>query len=69
MKTLSGKEVCKLLESYGFKNVRQKRSHVIMQKQLENTTLTVPVHMHKALRIGTLMSIIRQSGLQKSDFE
>jgi predicted RNA binding protein YcfA (HicA-like mRNA interferase family) len=40
-----------------------------MQKQLQDTTVTVPVPNHAELRIGTLQSIIRQSGISKSEFE
>jgi predicted RNA binding protein YcfA (HicA-like mRNA interferase family) len=40
-----------------------------MQKRAENTTVTVPIPDHNELRIGTLMSIIRQSGLPRSLFE
>jgi predicted RNA binding protein YcfA (HicA-like mRNA interferase family) len=49
--------------------VRQRGSHRIMQLQTEGTTITVPVPLHDPLRRGTLMSIIRQSGLDKSPFE
>ncbi|MBK9962394.1 MAG: type II toxin-antitoxin system HicA family toxin [Saprospiraceae bacterium] len=69
MKTLSGKEVCLILSKHGFTNVRQKGSHVIMQKQTENSTINVPVPMHKEIKIGTLHSIIRQAELSKRDFE
>jgi predicted RNA binding protein YcfA (HicA-like mRNA interferase family) len=34
-----------------------------MQKKVEGTTITVPVPDHDELHIGTLLSIIRQSGL------
>ena len=40
-----------------------------MQKQIGITTISVPVPMHKEIKVGTLMSLIRQSGLEKSDFE
>ena len=40
-----------------------------MQKKLSETTSTVPIPNHNELRIGTLQSIIRQSGLPKSEFE
>jgi predicted RNA binding protein YcfA (HicA-like mRNA interferase family) len=69
MKTLSGKEVCSILSKRGFSNVRQKGSHVVMQKQTENSTITVPVPMHKEIKIVTLHSIIRQSQLLKQVFE
>ena len=42
---------------------------MIMQKKLENSTITVPVPDHKELRTGTLRSIIRQTGLAKELFE
>ncbi len=66
---LSGKEVCRILEKHGFSEVRRRGSHVVMQRMLPNTTVTVPVPNHKEIRIGTLLSIIRQSGLQRSEFE
>ncbi len=69
MRTLSGSEVCAILRQHGFEQVRQRGSHVIMQKKLPNITITVPVPDHKELRIGTLMSIIRQSQLDRSTFE
>jgi predicted RNA binding protein YcfA (HicA-like mRNA interferase family) len=68
MRTLSGREVCAILKKHGFEQVRQRGSHVIMQKAVPGSTITVPVPDHKQLRIGTLMSIIRQSGLDKSLF-
>ena len=69
MRTLSGKDICLILSEHGFIKVRQKGSHVIMQKLTEDSTITVPVPMHKEIKIGTLHSIIRQSELAKRDFE
>jgi predicted RNA binding protein YcfA (HicA-like mRNA interferase family) len=69
LKILSGKEVCKILSSNGFEQVRQKGSHIIMQKKVNNSTITVPVPNHSEIRIGTLQSIIRQSGILKEQFE
>jgi len=40
-----------------------------MQRKVAETTITVPVPDHDELRIGTLMSIIRQSGLERRVFE
>ena len=69
LRVLSGSEACKILEGHGFAAVRQRGSHRIMQLQTEGTTITVPVPLHDSLRRGTLQSIIRQSGLEKSLFE
>jgi predicted RNA binding protein YcfA (HicA-like mRNA interferase family) len=66
--TFSGDEVCQILESHGFRRVRQKGSHAIMQKGIANSTITVPVPLHRELKIGTLQSVIRQSGLSRTPF-
>ena len=66
---LSGKGVCDILARHGFAEVRRRGSHIIMQKKTSEGTLTVPVPDHNEIRIGTLHSIIRQSGLPRSEFE
>ena len=69
LRILSGREVCTILEAEGFTEVRQRGSHIVMQKRSGDTTTTVPVPDHKELKTGTLTSIIRQSGLARSLFE
>ena len=69
LRLLSGAELCRLLELNGFANVRQRGSHRVMQKKTENGTVTVPVPMHGEIKIGTLLSIIRQSGIARTHFE
>jgi predicted RNA binding protein YcfA (HicA-like mRNA interferase family) len=64
----SGEEICRILESEGFRRVRQRGSHAILQKEVRETTITVPVPMHRVIRIGTLQSIIRQSGVARERF-
>jgi predicted RNA binding protein YcfA (HicA-like mRNA interferase family) len=66
---LSGRDVCKILDAHGFAQVRQRGSHIVMQKRSEQTTTTVPVPDHPELKTGTLASIIRQSGLPRILFE
>jgi len=69
LRVLSGRDMCKLLALHGFEKVRQKGSHIIMQKQQGKTTITIPVPDHDELKTGTLLGIIRQSGLPRSLFE
>jgi predicted RNA binding protein YcfA (HicA-like mRNA interferase family) len=69
LRILSGKDVCSILAKQGFQEVRRRGSHVVMQKKLPQTTITVPVPDHKEIHIGTLQSIIRQSGIPKTEFE
>jgi predicted RNA binding protein YcfA (HicA-like mRNA interferase family) len=40
-----------------------------MQRRTQDTTTTVPVPDHAELKLGTLSSIIRQSGLSRTIFE
>ena len=69
LRVLSGDEVCVILAQHGFVNVRQRGSHVVMQRQDDTGTTTVPVPLHRELKRGTLASIIRQSGLPRATFE
>ncbi len=69
LRVLSGQEVSKILAEHGFVLVRQRGSHMIMQKRTDESTVTVPIPNYTELRIGTLKSIIRQSGLPRQLFE
>ena len=64
----SGAEVCGILEAADFRAVRQRGSHIVMQKITPSGNVTVPVPNHRTIRIGTLLAIIRQSGLAKEQF-
>lgn len=69
LRVLSAKVVCQILSEHGFEKVRQRGSHIIMQKKIDDSTITVPVPNYTEIKIGTLQSIIRQSGLPRSLFE
>jgi predicted RNA binding protein YcfA (HicA-like mRNA interferase family) len=69
LRVLSGAEACRILEGHGFVEVRRRGSHIVMQKADPDTTVTVPVPDHAELRRGTLRAIIRQSGIDKAEFE
>jgi predicted RNA binding protein YcfA (HicA-like mRNA interferase family) len=40
-----------------------------MQRIVGDLTTTVPVPAHREIRVGTLRSIIRQSGVDRAEFE
>ena len=69
LRVLSGHELCAILSAHGFIEVRRRGSHIIMQKRILQSTITVPIPDHSEIRIGTLQSIIRQSGLLRDVFE
>ena len=63
---LSGREVVKAFESFGWNVSRQSSSHIIMTKQGETVTLSVPDH--KEVAKGTLRSLIRAANLTVDEF-
>jgi predicted RNA binding protein YcfA (HicA-like mRNA interferase family) len=69
LRVLAGREVCQILQRHGFVEVRRRGSHIVMQRRASEGTTTVPVPDHAEVAIGTLLSIIRQSGVPRSEFE
>ena len=65
--SVSGKELCRVLEKDGFVQVRQTGSHRIFQKTTEEgmITIPVPVHSNKPLKKGTLHGILKKAGISK----
>lgn len=63
---LSGREVVRVFQSFGWEVVRPSGSHIILVKEGELATLSVPDHREVAK--GTLRSLIRTSGLTVSEF-
>jgi predicted RNA binding protein YcfA (HicA-like mRNA interferase family) len=57
------------LAQHGFAKVRQRGSHIVLQRREALGTTTVPVPDHREVKRGTLLSIIRQSGLPRFVFE
>ncbi|MCS7151002.1 MAG: type II toxin-antitoxin system HicA family toxin [Endomicrobia bacterium] len=64
----SGDRVINVLREKGYREIRQRGSHVVMQKLEKDGTKTVIVPLHKELTKGTLRSIIRQAGLTVEEF-
>ena len=69
LRVLSGREVCRILERHGFTEIRRHGSHIVMQRRTDTRSTTVPVPDHRELAMGTLLSIIRQSGVPRIEFE
>jgi predicted RNA binding protein YcfA (HicA-like mRNA interferase family) len=63
---LNGKEVVRLFERLGWRVVRQSSSHIILTKEGEIATLSVPDH--KEVAKGTLRSLIRAANLTIDEF-
>lgn len=63
---LSGREVVRVFESLGWQVARQSGSHIVMVKEGETATLSVPDHREVAK--GTLRSLVRAAGLTAAEF-
>ena len=63
---LSGKEVVKAFENLGWEFSRQSGSHIVLTKDGETASLSVP--NHKEVAKGTLRSLIRAANLTIDEF-
>lgn len=62
---ITPKEILKFLISKGFVITRQKGSHIRLTNSKGNK-VTIAIH-YKPLAKGTLLSILKQAGLDKED--
>ena len=63
---LSGRKAVRAFEKLGWQVARQRGSHIIMVKEGEITTLSIPDH--KEVAKGTLRSLIRSAGITVDEF-
>ena len=63
---ISGAKAVKAFERAGWRQDRQRGSHVVMLKELEIASLSVP--QHRELAPGTLRSLIRAARLTVDEF-
>lgn len=63
---LSGRDVVRVFERFGWHIARQRGSHIILVKPDHIATLSVPDH--KEIAKGTLRSLIRATGLTVDAF-
>ncbi|MBI5227251.1 type II toxin-antitoxin system HicA family toxin [Candidatus Micrarchaeota archaeon] len=65
---ISGFEMIKLLGRLGFRQLDQTGSHVIMFREDEKGKFRPIIPLSRELAIGTMLSIIKQSGLDREQF-
>lgn len=65
---VSGKEVIKALSKAGFRVVRQKGSHVRLEKQTKKRVLKVTIPLHTNIKKGTLKMILIQAEISLEEF-
>ena len=67
MKSLSGKELAKVLERHGWSLLRVQSSHHIYGKPGSNVRLSIPIHGNQTLKTGLLKHLIKLAGLNEND--
>jgi predicted RNA binding protein YcfA (HicA-like mRNA interferase family) len=67
MRSVSGKELAKVLERHGWSLLRVQGSHHIYGKAGSEVRLSVPVHGNQALKTGLLRHLMKTAGLSESD--
>ncbi|MCX6198811.1 MAG: type II toxin-antitoxin system HicA family toxin [Bacteroidetes bacterium] len=65
---LSGRELIKILEVFGFVVIRQKGSHIVLKKKTPTGEIGTVVPDHKELAEGTMRGILKQAGISMEDF-
>ena len=66
--SLSYLKVINALQRAGFIVVRQKGSHIRLQKRIEDEVIKITVPAHKPVKRSTLSHIIKSAGLTVDEF-
>jgi predicted RNA binding protein YcfA (HicA-like mRNA interferase family) len=66
--SLSGERVIRALKRAGFVELRQKGSHVSLERRVGEKVFKTVVPMHSELAKGTLSDILKQCGLKVEEF-
>ncbi|MFH1117093.1 MAG: type II toxin-antitoxin system HicA family toxin [Pseudomonadota bacterium] len=67
MKSISGKDLCKILERSGWSLLRVAGSHHIYGMEGTIIRLSVPIHGNKPLKRGLLKHLMQLAGLSDDD--
>lgn len=67
MKSVSGKQLAKLLEKNGWTLLRVQGSHHIFGKSGNDARISVPVHKNQTLKTGLLRHLLKIADLTEND--
>ncbi len=65
MKSISGKELIKIIEQHGWELLRVSGSHHIYGKLGSIVRLSVPVHGNSPLKIGLLRHLLKKAEIEE----
>ncbi|KAB2836998.1 MAG: type II toxin-antitoxin system HicA family toxin [Candidatus Brocadia sp.] len=67
MKSISGKNLCKILEKKGWYLKTIRGSHHVYMKPGKKERISVPVHGNKDLKLGLLKTIVKIAEIQEDE--
>lgn len=67
MKSLSGKELARLLETKGWQLKHVKGSHHVYTKPGNPARISVPIHANQALKIGLLRHLLKLAEIKEDE--
>lgn len=67
MKSVSGKELARLVERHGWTLLRIQGSHHIYGRAGSVVRLSIPVHGNKSLKVGLLKHLLKMAELTEAD--
>ncbi|MCC5609170.1 type II toxin-antitoxin system HicA family toxin [Nostoc sp. CHAB 5834] len=67
MKSISGKQLCKIVEQKGWVLQRITGSHHIYENLEVEKILSIPVHRNQDMKVGTLKALMKIAQLSEED--
>lgn len=67
MKSISGKDLCRLLEIKGWELKRINGSHHIYMKEGRAERISVPVHKNQDMKIGLLKALMKIAEIKETE--
>ena len=68
LKRIPGLEAINALKKLEFVQIRQKSSHVILKKIIDDKEIGCVVPLHSELAVGILRGILRQAKISQEEF-
>ncbi|MBU2563159.1 MAG: type II toxin-antitoxin system HicA family toxin [Actinobacteria bacterium] len=68
LKRISGLEAINVLKKLGFIQIRQKGSHAILKKIIDDKEIGYVVPLHSELAVGILRGILMQAKISQEEF-
>jgi predicted RNA binding protein YcfA (HicA-like mRNA interferase family) len=69
MRSISGKDLARVLQQHGRSLLRVRGSHHIFGRADRAVRLSVPIHGAELLKLGLLMHLLKLAGLTEDDIQ